>query len=181
MAPQLIVLDRDGVINHDSDAFIKSADEWLPINGSLEAISRLCSNGFTVAVASNQSGIGRGLLSSFDLELIHGKMLRLVGEAGGHIDEIVFCPHLPEDGCSCRKPEPGLLKQLADHYDMSMKGVPVIGDSARDLKAAEAVGARPILVLTGKGQATQAALRDQGQEMEIFADLAAAATRLIDE
>ena len=181
MAPRLVLLDRDGVINHDSDAFIKSPEEWLPIDGSLEAIAELCRNGFTVAVASNQSGIGRGLLSSFDLELIHGKMLRLVGEAGGHIDEIMFCPHAPDDGCDCRKPKPGLLQQLADHYAVSLNDVPVIGDSARDLQAAQAVGARPILVLTGNGQRTLDALQEQEAVVESWPDLAAAAARLIAE
>lgn len=178
MAPRLVVLDRDGVINHDSDRFIKTPDEWQPIDGSLDAIAALCSAGFTVAVASNQSGIGRGLLRPFDLEQIHGKMLRLVAARGGRIDHIVYCPHLPDEGCECRKPEPGLLLQLADYYDSSMKDVPVIGDSGRDLAAAEAVGARPILVRTGNGAKTMAAL---AAPVESYPDLAAAAAELISE
>jgi len=180
MTTRLLVLDRDGVINHDSDAFIKSPDEWLAISGSLSAIAELHRSGFTIAVASNQSGIGRGLLSSFDLEMIHGKMLRLVGEAGGHIDQIVFCPHLPDDGCDCRKPAPGLLMQLAGLYEISMNGVPVIGDSARDLAAAKAAGARPILVLTGNGQATLDSMENP-EDVESYPDLAAAAAALIAE
>jgi len=147
---RLVVLDRDGVINHDSDAFIKSADEWQPIDGSAAAIGRLTRAGYTVAVATNQSGIGRGLLSNADLGSIHEKMQQQIEHAGGHIDRIVFCPHLPDEDCECRKPKPGLLEQLATHYGVSLRDVPVIGDSERDLLAAAAVGARPLLVLTGK-------------------------------
>ncbi|GMR17393.1 MAG: D-glycero-beta-D-manno-heptose 1,7-bisphosphate 7-phosphatase [Gammaproteobacteria bacterium] len=178
---RLVVLDRDGVINHDSAAFIKSPDEWQPIAGSLEAIAALCADGFTIAVATNQSGLGRGLLQPFDLELIHDKMLQQVAAAGGRIDHIVFCPHLPEDGCDCRKPAPGLLLQLAVHYGISMQGVPVIGDSARDLQAAAAVDARPMLVLTGNGRRTAASQRGAGAQVESYADLAAAARQLLDE
>ena len=176
---RLVVLDRDGVINHDSDSFIKSAEEWLPIDGSAEAIARLTNAGFTVAVASNQSGIGRQLLSESDLGEIHEKMCQHIDNAGGRIDKIVFCPHLPDADCDCRKPRPGLLLQLQDYYNVDMHDVPVIGDSERDLRAAQAVGARPVLVLTGNGAKTQALLERSGEPMETFENLAAAADALL--
>jgi D-glycero-D-manno-heptose 1,7-bisphosphate phosphatase len=177
----LIILDRDGVINHDSAAFIKSEDEWWPIPGSLEAIAALTKAGFTLAIASNQSGIARGLFDQAALDAMHAKMLRLVHEAGGRISRIVFCPHGPDDGCDCRKPRPGLLEQLARHFDTSLTGVPVVGDSLRDLEAAAAVGARPILVRSGKGRRTEAALPERFASVAIYDDLAAAARALIDE
>jgi D-glycero-D-manno-heptose 1,7-bisphosphate phosphatase len=177
----LVVLDRDGVINFDSDAFIKSPAEWVPITGSLEAIALLSKNGYTVAVASNQSGIGRGLYDFEALDAIHRKMRRAVDLAGGAIDRIVWCPHRPAAGCDCRKPAPGLLIRLADHYGLSMSGVPVIGDSERDIQAARAVGARPMLVLTGNGGDACEALQEQGREVETYENLLAAATALVAE
>lgn len=181
MSVRLVVLDRDGVINRDSDAFIKTPAEWLPIDGSLEAIARLTQGGFTVAVASNQSGIGRGLYDRATLAAIHRKMRRAVAAAGGAIDRIASCPHLPEDACDCRKPAPGLLRRLGRHYGVPLRGVPVIGDSLRDLEAARAVEARPMLVLTGNGKRTLEALRDRGWKVETFADLRGAADALIRE
>jgi len=175
---RLVILDRDGVINADSPDYIKTPAEWRPLPGSLAAISRLCAAGFTVAVASNQSGVARGLFSLATLQQINARMSSAVEAAGGRIDTIVFCPHGPGDGCSCRKPAPGLLLQLADHYGLSLEGVPVIGDSARDLEAARAVGARPILVLTGNGHE---ALARQGDAVEAYQDLAAAAAALAQE
>lgn len=181
MATRLIVLDRDGVINRDSDAFIKSPDEWLPLEGSLEAISLLSRNGFVVAVASNQSGVGRGLFDRQALRLIHRKMRRAVTRAGGSIDRIVCCLHTPADACDCRKPAPGLLIRLARHYGLSLSGVPVIGDAERDLLAAEAVAARPILVLSGKGRDTLAARLARGKQIEHYPDLLSAARSLLHE
>lgn len=181
MAKRLIVLDRDGVINRDSDAFIKSPDEWTPLEGSLEALNLLASNGYIVAVATNQSGLGRGLFDRQTLRRIHRKMRRAVHRAGGSIDRIVCCPHTPADVCDCRKPAPGLLIRLARHYGVSLKGVPVIGDAERDLLAAEAVGARPILVLTGKGRATVAALEKSGKRVEHYADLLSSVQALLRE
>lgn len=178
---RLVVLDRDGVINHDSDAFIKSPEEWRPIDGSLEAIRRLHRAGFTVCVATNQSGIGRELLDEAALAAIHAKMHEAVTAAGGRIDRIVHCPHLPGDGCDCRKPAPGLLRQLARHYRQELAGVPVIGDAARDLEAAERAGARPVLVLTGKGTTTLAAAKASGRMVEHYPDLLAASRQLIAE
>ncbi len=177
----LIILDRDGVINHDSADFIKNTDEWRPIPGSLEAIAALTQAGFTLAIASNQSGIARGLFDQHALDAMHAKMLGLVNGAGGHIGRVVICPHGPDDGCDCRKPRPGMLRQLARHFDTSLDGVPVIGDALRDLEAAEAVGARPILVRSGKGLRTEAALPERFAGIPVYDDLAAAADALIAE
>ncbi|MGZ8220737.1 MAG: D-glycero-beta-D-manno-heptose 1,7-bisphosphate 7-phosphatase [Methylobacter sp.] len=149
-----VLLDRDGVINHDSDGFIKSPEEWLPIEGSLEAIALLNEHDYKVVVITNQSGVARGLLDAATLEKIHAKMQRMTEEKGGKIDAIYFCPHGPDDGCNCRKPKPGLLEQFAADSHASLNGMAVIGDSLRDLQAAQAVGASPILVKTGKGQET---------------------------
>ena len=177
----LIVLDRDGVINQDSEEFIKSEDEWQPIPGSLEAIAALTGAGFTLAIASNQSGLARGLFDQAALDTMHAKMLGLVHEAGGHISRIVFCPHGPNEGCDCRKPRPGLLEQLAKHFDTSLAGVPVVGDALRDLEAAAAAGARPVLVRSGKGRKTEAALPERFAGVAVYDDLAAAARALVDE
>ncbi len=154
---KLVILDRDGVINHDSDQFIKSPQEWLPIPGSLEAIARLCQSGYRVVVASNQSGVGRGLFDMATLNAIHAKMHKLVNQAGGRIDAVFFCPHAADSKCNCRKPKPGLFQEIALRTHRDLRGVPAIGDSLRDLQAAQAVGARPMLVKTGKGLKTLAA------------------------
>jgi len=177
----LIILDRDGVINNDSAAFIKNTDEWQPLPGSIEAIAALSEAGFTLAVASNQSGIARGLFDQRALDAMHHKMHELVDTAGGRISSIVICPHGPDAVCDCRKPKPGLLEQLADHFETSLAGVPVIGDSLRDLEAAAAVNARPILVRTGKGARTEAALPERFANVAVYDDLAAAASALLDE
>jgi D-glycero-D-manno-heptose 1,7-bisphosphate phosphatase len=156
---RLIVLDRDGVINEDSDAFVKSADEWVPIAGSLEAIARLNRAGWEIVVATNQSGIGRGLFDLDDFHATNEKMHSLLATAGGRISAVFFCPHTPDAGCLCRKPAPGLFRQIAERYGReTLDGVPVIGDSLRDLAAGVAVGAEPWLVLSGKGARTY---RDQ--------------------
>ncbi|MFI3188179.1 D-glycero-beta-D-manno-heptose-1,7-bisphosphate 7-phosphatase [Crenothrix sp. D3] len=149
-----VLLDRDGVINHDSDAFIKSPDEWLPIDGSLESIALLNQHGYQVVVVTNQSGVARGLFDESMLEQIHAKMHRLVGEKGGQISAIYYCPHGADSACECRKPKAGLLKAFAADFDADLSTIAVIGDSLRDLQAAELVGAMPILVKTGKGQQT---------------------------
>jgi D-glycero-D-manno-heptose 1,7-bisphosphate phosphatase len=149
-----VLLDRDGVINHDSEDFIKFPEQWLPIAGSLEAIALLNDQGYKVVVVTNQSGIARGLFDNAMLEKIHEKMQRMVSEKGGKIDAIYFCPHGPDDDCNCRKPKPGLLESFAADNKVRLSGIAVIGDSLRDLQAALAVGANPILVKTGKGQKT---------------------------
>ncbi len=177
----LVILDRDGVINRDSKTFVKSADEWIPLPGSIEAIASLSRAGFTVAIASNQSGLARGLFDRSALRAMHRKLRRLVGAAGGRVDRIVVCPHGPDDGCSCRKPLPGLLQRLARHYDAPLDGVPVIGDSGRDLEAARAAGATPILVRTGNGARTESSLGGQPGDVAVYDDLAAAAAVLVGE
>lgn len=150
---KLIILDRDGTINHDSADFIKSADEWESLPGALEAIARLNHAGWHVVVASNQSGLGRGLFEVSDLNAIHAKMHQQLQAVGGRIDAVFYCPHTPDDACQCRKPAPGLFEQIGERYAMDLKGVPVVGDSERDLLAGVAVGCEPHLVLTGKAQA----------------------------
>ncbi len=149
-----VLLDRDGVINQDADDFIKSPEQWLPIAGSLEAIALLNAQGYKVVVITNQSGLARGLFDAAMLEKIHAKMQRMTEEKGGKIDAIYFCPHGPDDNCNCRKPKPGLLEAFAADNKVSLGGMTVIGDSLRDLQSAQAVGANPILVKTGKGLQT---------------------------
>ena len=154
---KLAILDRDGVINQDSDAFVKSPDEWIALPGSIEAIARLSQAGWRVVIASNQSGIARGLFSMDTLNAIHAKLRREVIQAGGVVEAIFICPHGPDDDCSCRKPKPGMFLDIARRYDLAdLTGVPAVGDSLRDLQAAAMAGCSPWLVLTGNGQKTQA-------------------------
>lgn len=177
---KLIILDRDGVINHDSDEYIKSPQEWVPIEGSLGAIAKLNHAGYRVVVASNQSGIARRLFDIGALVQIHNKMHRLVEEVGGRIDAIFFCPHGPRDECDCRKPKSGLFLQIADRFNIDLKQVPAVGDSIWDLKAAMAVDAQPYLVKTGKGADTLHKLTDEGlEQVPCFDDLAAVAEHLL--
>jgi D-glycero-D-manno-heptose 1,7-bisphosphate phosphatase len=153
---KLIILDRDGVINYDSDQFIKSPQEWRPIEGSLEAIALLNQFGWRVVVATNQSGVGRGLFDMDTLAAIHEKMHRSLAQTGGRIDAIFFCPHAADSKCACRKPKPGMLLEIASRFNVDLADVPVVGDSLRDLQAADAAGAQPVLVRTGKGTRTEA-------------------------
>jgi D-glycero-D-manno-heptose 1,7-bisphosphate phosphatase len=175
---KLIILDRDGVINYEREQFIKSPDEWRPIPGSLEAIARLNHAGFRVVVATNQSGLGRRLLDTATLISIHEKLHKALAQVGGRIDAVFFCPHTADANCDCRKPKPGMLADIGQRFGVELTGVPCIGDSLRDLQAAEACGAQPILVLTGKGEKT---LRDGNfpKNTIIFPDLAFAATALL--
>ena len=175
---KLAILDRDGVINFDSAQFIKSPGEWRPIPGSIEAIARLNQNGYRVAVATNQSGIGRGLFDMATLNAINDKMMEMVFRQGGRIDALFFCPHTAAEECNCRKPRTGMLEEIAARFHTELKGVPVIGDSLKDLQAAEAVGGQPILVLTGKGQRTQAE-GSLPKKTVVFESLADAARHLI--
>jgi D-glycero-D-manno-heptose 1,7-bisphosphate phosphatase len=177
---KLIILDRDGVINQDSDNYIKTVDEFIPLPGSLEAIARLNQAGYRVAVATNQSGIARGFYDLTTLNAMHEKLRRLLASLGGNIDMIAYCPHGPDDGCDCRKPKPGMYQDIARRMEISLKDVPVIGDSLRDLQAAQAVNARPILVRTGKGEQTIA--KGEGLEgIPIYDDLAGAVNALLEE
>lgn len=180
---KLIILDRDGVINEDSDGFVKNADEWIPIAGSIAAIARLSKAGFTVVITTNQSGIGRGLFGEAELESMHHKMRALVKKAGGEIAAIYFCPHHPDEQCDCRKPKAGLITMLEQDFSISAKGAITIGDSLRDLEAGIAKGCTPILVKTGKGQKTLAKIvSDQNPKfhnLAVYNNLAAAAKAII--
>ena len=178
--PTVVVLDRDGVINEDSPDFIKTPDEWHALPGSLEAIGRLKEAGFEVAIATNQSGVGRELFSIDTLWDIHRKMLAEILAKGGYVKRIFFCLHTPEDNCDCRKPKPGLLYQIAEYFACGFDHMIMIGDAARDLEAADAVGVRSILVRTGKGALTEQELA-QKDSLEVYDDLAAAVTALLSE
>jgi D-glycero-D-manno-heptose 1,7-bisphosphate phosphatase len=177
-AMKLIILDRDGVLNFDSDAFIRSPAEWRPIPGSLEAVAHLNQAGYHVVVVTNQSGIARGLFSMATLNAIHQKMHESAQLVSAHFDAVFFCPHASVDNCDCRKPKPGMLNALAKRLEVSLKGVPSVGDSLRDLQAAYVVGCVPYLVLTGKGEKT----RDAGglpPGTRIFPNLAAVVDTLL--
>ncbi len=153
---KLIILDRDGVINYDSEHFIKSPAEWRPIEGSMEAIALLNQWGWRVVVATNQSGVGRGLFDMDTLAAIHEKMHRTLAQAGGRIDAIFFCPHAADSKCACRKPKAGMLLEIAERFNVDLADVPIVGDSLRDLQAAVTAGGQPVLVRTGKGARTEA-------------------------
>ena len=175
---KLAILDRDGVINHDSDSFIKSPSEWHPVPGSLEAIARLNHAGYHVVLATNQSGVGRGLFEVSTLNAIHDRMHRALAQIGGRIDAIFFCPHAHDAGCNCRKPRRGLFDDIASRFNVDLKGVPSVGDSLRDLQASASVGASPMLVLTGKGQKTlEAGGLPEGTA--VYADLAEAVRAIV--
>jgi D-glycero-D-manno-heptose 1,7-bisphosphate phosphatase len=172
-----LILDRDGVINEDSDAYIKSPEEWIPLPGSLEAIALLTQRGWRIVVLTNQSGLARGLFDEETLDRIHAKMCAKAEAAGGRIEAVFHCPHGPEDGCACRKPRPGLFHRFAESFGVDLRGVPAVGDSFRDIQAAQAVGAAPILVETGKGRRTLA--RYPQLDIPIFSNLYEAAQYLL--
>jgi D-glycero-D-manno-heptose 1,7-bisphosphate phosphatase len=178
---KLVILDRDGTINVDSDAFIKSPEEWLPMPGALEAIARLNHAGWHVAVASNQSGLGRGLFDVGSLNAIHAKMHKMLAAHGGRIDAVFYCPHSPEEGCTCRKPQSGLFEQIAERFAVDLKLVPVVGDTVRDLQAGARVGCPPHLVLTGKAESLRGLTLppDFPPQTRVHEDLAAFADWLI--
>jgi D-glycero-D-manno-heptose 1,7-bisphosphate phosphatase len=182
---KLIILDRDGVINEDSDQYIKNENEWVALPGSIEAIAALSLAGFKVYIATNQSGLGRGLFTENDLKAMHDKLQRLVTERGGSIAGIFYCPHTPDEGCDCRKPETGLLLQIQDSVGRSLVGAPMIGDSLRDLQAGVTVGCKPVLVKTGKGKRTWRQIVDSDlplkSDLQVFETLADAARALMDE
>lgn len=150
MQAKLVILDRDGTINRASDEFIKSPEEWHPLPGALEAIGRLNHAGYHVVLATNQSGLGRGLFDTAALNSVHAHMMKALAAHGGRIDAVFYCPHGPDEGCHCRKPEPGLLEQIAERYGVDLQGVPYIGDSLRDMQAAAHAGCEPHLVCTGR-------------------------------
>ena len=175
---KLVILDRDGTINSDSDDFVKSPDEWLPLPGALDAIARLNHAGWHVVVASNQSGLGRGLFDVVSLNAMHAKMHKLLAQQGGRIDAVFYCPHTAEEHCHCRKPEPGLFEQIGVRFGLPLKGVPAVGDSLRDVLAGAAAGCEPHLVLTGKAEKYRGTAPPEGlpvgtlvhQDLSAFAD-----------
>jgi D-glycero-D-manno-heptose 1,7-bisphosphate phosphatase len=175
----LIVLDRDGVINQDSDDYIKSAEEWVPIPGSLEAIARLYHAGYRIVIATNQSGLARGLFTIDDLNAMHRKLRRELSVLGAQVEAIFFCPHSPQAKCRCRKPMPGLFEDISRRLQVDLSGVPVVGDSLKDLQAASTVGAEPVLVLTGKGERTAKSLPSELRGVPVFPDLAGAVDALL--
>ena len=177
----LIILDRDGTINEDRDDYVKSADDWLPIPGALEAIARLNHAGWHTVIASNQSGLGRGLFDMASLNAMHAKMNTLLGKVGGRIDAVFFCPHTPDEICECRKPLPGLFRKIGERYGVDLATVPVVGDSLRDLQAGVAVGCKPHLVRTGKGLVTEPGVHQQVPGTVVHDDLAAFAEYLIQQ
>lgn len=177
----LVILDRDGVINVDSDAYIKSVDEWRPLPGSIEAIAALGAAGYRIAVATNQSGLARGYFDEYALAQMHNHMNALVEAAGGAIDVIAYCPHGPAEGCGCRKPEPGLLDEIASALDQSVAGAWFVGDTRKDMQTARARGCLPILVRTGKGAETEQALAGSSDAAPVFDDLAAAVSWILQQ
>lgn len=180
---KLVILDRDGVINRDADNYIKSVEEWVPLPGSIDAIARLYRAGYSVVVATNQSGIGRGLFDLDDLEAMHAKLSGLLATQGAELAGIFYCPHTPEDQCHCRKPAPGLIDTIAGDFGVSLNGVPLIGDSLRDLQAGLSNHCIPILVRTGKGTATEQKLSSQPEielrQAAVFDDLGQAVDYLL--
>ena len=158
---KLVILDRDGTINYDRDDFVKSPEEWEPIPGALDAIARLNHGGWHVVIATNQSGLGRGLFDMTTLNAMHAKMNQMLHRHGGRIDAVFFCPHTPDEQCLCRKPLPGLIEQIGQRYGLPLAQVPLVGDSLRDLQAAKAAGCPPHLVLTGKAAGLQGPMLDQ--------------------
>lgn len=179
IAMKVIVLDRDGVINEDSDAFVKSVAEWVPIAGSLAAMARLNQAGYRLVVATNQSGLGRGLLTLDDLNAMHQRLHDRLAEFGGYIDAIFFCPHSPEEQCGCRKPRPGLLLSVRERFGVAASDLLVIGDSLRDLESAWVAGAPAVLVRTGNGLRTLAEHRERLGQTRVYGDLAAAADAIL--
>jgi len=178
---KLVILDRDGTINEDSADYVKSPEEWTPLPGALEAIARLNHSGWHVVIASNQSGLGRGLFDVSTLNAMHAKMHGLLADVGARIDAVFYCPHAPDAACHCRKPEPGLLEQIGERYGIDLHGVPMVGDTVIDLLGAVTVGCEPHLVLTGKGALYQGRTLPDNfpKETRMHADLAAFADFLI--
>lgn len=178
---KLIIIDRDGVINEDSDAYIKSPEEWVPIEGSLGAIARLNRAGYTVTVATNQSGLSRGYFDLNTLSAIHRKMDAMLAEQGGNIDAVFYCPHGPKDKCDCRKPKPGLLNEISKRFQVSLDNVYFVGDSLKDIQASIAANARPMLVKTGKGEQTRKLLKVNGfSKVPVYTNLAKAVDAILE-
>lgn len=181
MISKLVILDRDGVINHDSDEFIKNQEEWVPIDGSLEAIAELNHQGYNVVVATNQSGLARKLFDVETLAMIHEKMHSMLEKVGGQVDAVFYCPHGPDDGCDCRKPKPGMLLDIGQRYNISLRDTWFIGDSVRDIQAAISAGCNPILVRTGKGEKAEKIIQSEARhKVPVYDDLAAAVDAILE-
>ena len=182
---KLVILDRDGTINEDRDDYVKSIDEWVPVPGALEAIARLNHAGWHTVVATNQSGLARGLFDMATLNAIHARMNRELAEVGGRIDAIFFCPHGPDDGCRCRKPLPGMFETIGDRYGIDLAEAHLVGDSLRDLQAGAAVGCKPHFVQTGKAArldaAELAAVQSAVPQAKVHVDLASFVHDLLHE
>jgi D-glycero-D-manno-heptose 1,7-bisphosphate phosphatase len=177
---KLVILDRDGVINEDSDDYIKTLDEWIPVAGSIDAIAHLSRAGYRIGVATNQSGLARGYFDEITLANMHALLCELVEEAGGQVDTICYCPHGPDEGCHCRKPAPGLLEQISAELQLPVRGAWYVGDTAKDIELALASGCRPLLVRTGKGKQTEARLEaTMRANVTIVDDLVAAAAHIL--
>jgi len=178
---KLIILDRDGVINEDSDDYIKSTDEWIPIPGSLDAIARLNHAGYSVAIASNQSGIARGYFSLETLAAMNVKMNDMLSPLGGRVDAMFFCPHGPKDGCDCRKPRPGMLTEIGNRFQTGLDDVLFVGDNINDIKAAQAAGAKPVIVRTGKGEQTANSIAENNMNnIPVYDDLAGVVNSILE-
>ncbi len=178
---KLIILDRDGVINEDSDDYIKSTDEWIPIPGSLDAIARLNHAGYSVAIASNQSGIARGYFSLETLAAMNVKMNDMLSPLGGRVDAMFFCPHGPKDGCDCRKPRPGMLTEIGNRFQTGLSDVLFVGDNINDIKAAQAAGAKPVIVRTGKGEQTANSIAENNMNnIPVYDDLAGVVNSILE-
>ena len=177
---KLIILDRDGVINHDSDEYVKSVEEWIPLDGSIEAIAKLSKAGYTICIATNQSGLARGYFSEDTLHAMHAKMLGLIEDAGGKVYSIHYCPHGPDDDCLCRKPSPGMYRAIADSFALAdLTGSITVGDSLRDLQAGAALKCSTVLVRTGKGVRTLNSAKPLPAETMIFDDLMGFASSIL--
>ncbi len=177
---KLVILDRDGVINQDSANFIKNPNEWIPIPGSLEAIALLNQSGFRVVVATNQSGVSRGLFDMATLNSIHDKMHRELAFVGGRVEAVFYCPHSADDGCDCRKPKPGMIKEIGKRFSVELDQVFAVGDAWRDIKAFSDAGCKTILVRTGKGEETLKG-GNLPEHTLVFADLSEAVQHIITE
>ena len=182
--PKLIILGRDGILNEFREDHIKSPEEWVPVPGALEAVARLNHAGWHVVVATNQSGIGRGMIDMAAVNAVHAHMLRALQALGGRIDAVFFCPHTPDDGCDCRKPLPGMAREIGRRYGVDLRQVPMVGETLRDLQAARAAGCEPHLVRSGRAKALDAAqlasLLEQVPGTFVHSDLGELATHLLE-
>jgi len=173
--PRLVILGRDGILNVYRDDHVKAPEEWQPLPGALEAVARLNHAGWHTVLATNQSGIGRGMIDMASVNAVHLHMMQRLAAVGGRLDGVFFCPHTPEENCDCRKPKPGLMRQIGQRYGIDLRTVPMVCDTLRDLQAAQAAGCEPHLVRSGRAadldDAQQAGIVAQVPGAEVHADL----------